>query len=53
MGLQNVTKQSLTNVRNNLNIEDGENVFEGQGSLACCRPWGCKESDRESLIDSI
>ena len=18
---------------------------EGQGSLACCRPWGCKESD--------
>ena len=19
---------------------------EGQGSLACCSPWGCKESDR-------
>ena len=18
---------------------------EGQGSLACCNPWGCKESD--------
>ena len=18
---------------------------EGQGSLACCKPWGCKESD--------
>ena len=18
---------------------------EGQGSLACCRPWGCRESD--------
>jgi len=18
----------------------------GQGSLACCSPWGCKESDR-------
>ena len=18
---------------------------EGQGSLMCCRPWGCKESD--------
>ena len=18
---------------------------EGQGSLACCSPWGCKESD--------
>ena len=23
-------------------LEDGE----GQGSLACCSPWGCKESDR-------
>ena len=20
-------------------------VGEGQGSLACCSPWGCKESD--------
>ena len=20
-------------------------VSEGQGSLACCSPWGCKESD--------
>ena len=19
---------------------------EGQGSLACCSPWGCRESDR-------
>ena len=19
---------------------------EGQGSLVCCSPWGCKESDR-------
>ena len=19
---------------------------EGQGSLACCSPWGCKESDK-------
>ena len=21
---------------------------EGQGSLACCSPWGCKESDTTS-----
>ena len=20
-------------------------MYDGQGSLACCRPWGCKESD--------
>ena len=20
-------------------------VDDGQGILACCRPWGCKESD--------
>ena len=20
-------------------------VGDGQGSLACCSPWGCKESD--------
>ena len=20
-------------------------VSDGQGSLACCSPWGCKESD--------
>ena len=26
---------------------------EGQGSLACCSPWGCKESDTtESLNDN-
>ena len=30
--------------------EDGE----GQGSLVCCSPWGCKESDMtERLNNSI
>ena len=24
---------------------------EGQGSLACCSPWGCKEMDRTELSD--
>ena len=23
---------------------------EGQGSLACCRPWGCKESVGYNLV---
>ena len=25
---------------------------EGQGSLACCSPWGCKESDRTEQLDN-
>ena len=24
---------------------------EGQGSLACCSPWGCKESDMTELTE--
>ena len=26
-------------------FEQAPGVGEGQGSLACCSPWGCKESD--------
>ena len=25
---------------------------EGQGSLACCTSWGCKESDTTELLNS-
>ena len=25
---------------------------EGQGSLACCSPWGCKELDRTERLNS-
>ena len=25
---------------------------EGQGSLACCGPWGCKESDRTEQLSN-
>ena len=25
---------------------------EGQGSLACCSPWGCKESDRTERLNN-
>ena len=24
---------------------------EGQGSLACCSPWGCKESDMTEQVN--
>ena len=26
-------------------FEQGPEVGDGQGGLACCSPWGCKESD--------
>ena len=28
-----------------LEFEQAPEVGDGQGSLACCSPWGCKESD--------
>ena len=28
-----------------LYYEQGPGDGEGQGSLVCCSPWGCKESD--------
>ena len=29
-------------------FEQALGVGDGQGTLACCRPWGCKESDTTS-----
>ena len=28
-------------------------VGNGQGSLACCSPWGCKESDMTEQTELI
>ena len=30
---------------NGFESEQAPGVGEGQGCLACCNPWGCKESD--------
>ena len=30
---------------NGQEFEKSPGVSEGQGRLACCSPWGCKESD--------
>ena len=27
-------------------------VGDGQGGLACCSPWGCKESDMTEQLNS-
>ena len=32
-------------------FEHALGVGEGQGSLACCSPWGCKESDMTERLN--
>ena len=33
-------------------FEQALGVGEGQGSLACCSPWGCKELDMTEPLHS-
>ena len=32
-------------------FEQARGVFDGQGSLACCSPWGCKELDTTEWLN--
>ena len=32
-------------------FEQALGVGDGQGSLACCSPWGCKESDTTEQLN--
>ena len=32
-------------------FEQAEGVGDGQGSLACCNPWGCQESDMTEQLN--
>ena len=32
-------------------FEQAPGVGDGQGSLACCSPWGCKDSDTTELTE--
>ena len=32
-------------------FEQASGVADGQGSLACCSPWGCKESDTTERLN--
>ena len=34
-------------------FEQGPGVGDGQGSLACCSPWGYKESDTTSDLTEL
>ena len=33
-------------------FEQAPGVGDGQGSLACCSPWGCKESDMTEQLEN-
>ena len=32
-------------------FEQAPGVVDGQGSLVCCSPWGCKESDTTEQLN--
>ena len=32
-------------------FEQAQGVGDGQGSLACCSPWGCKESEMTEQLN--
>ena len=32
-------------------FEQALGVSDGQGSLTCCNPWGCKESDTTEQLN--
>ena len=43
-----MTEDKMAEWHHQLNGHEFEQVLgdgDGQGSLACCSPWGCKESD--------
>ena len=45
----------LDSITDSMDMSLGElhesGVGDGQGSLACCSPWGCKELDRTERLD--
>ena len=34
-------------------FEQASGAGDGQGCLACCNPWGCKESDTTEQLNSV
>ena len=50
------TKEEMGGWHHRLNGHESEQTLggsEGQGSLACCSPWGCKESDPTKQLKNI
>ena len=49
-----MTEQEMVAWHHQLNgfeFEQALEVGEGQGSLACCSPWGCRESDTTERLN--
>jgi len=43
-----VTEDEMVGLHHQLDgheFEQASGAGDGQGSLSCCSPWGCKESD--------
>ena len=49
------TEDEMVVWHHHLNGHESEQTLgdgEGQGSLACCSPWGCKESDTAERLNN-
>ena len=50
-----MTEDEMAGWHHQLNGRDSEQTpgdSEGQRSLACCRPWGCKESNTTERLNN-
>ena len=50
-----MTEDEMVGWHNRLNghkFEQAPGDGEGQGSLACCSPWGCKELDMTEQLNN-
>ena len=53
-GREGKTEDEMVGWHHQLNGQEFEQalrVGDGQGNLACCSPWGCKESDTTELLN--
>ena len=51
-----MTEDEMIGWHHQLNRHESEQIpedSEGQGSLACCSPWGHKESDMTERLNNI
>ena len=49
-----MTEEGMVGGHHRLNgheFEQAPGNGEGQGSLACCSPWGCKDSDMTEQLN--
>ena len=50
-----MTEDEMVGLHHRLNGHEFEQTLgdsEGQGSLVCCRPWGCRESDMTEQLNN-